>query len=79
MEKIQVLIDRILDRSSVDAEIAKLPNTYTDGRGPILAVHAAEEISRTMDMALIVARHVESMNLLVDELQMEIHLLRNRL
>lgn len=82
MDKIQVLINRILelmDRSKVDAEIAKLPDAYTDGRGPILVVRAVEDIHRTMDTADIVARHVELMNDLVDQLQKEIHLFRNSL
>jgi hypothetical protein len=82
MDKIQVLINRILesmDRSKVDAKIAQLPAAYTDGRGPILVVRAVEEIHRIMDTADIVARQVESMNALVEELQREIHLLRNSL
>ena len=68
-----------MDRSKVDAEIAKLPDAYTDGRGPILVVRAVEDIHRTMDTADIVARHVELMNDLVDQLQKEIHLFRNSL
>lgn len=82
MDRIKVLLDRILDsmdRSKVDAEIAKLPAAYTDGRGPTLVIRAVEDIHRTMDTAEIVARHVESLNDMVEELQREIHLLRNSL
>ena len=82
MDRIKVLLDRILDsmdRSKVDAEIAKLPAAYTDGCGPALVVRAVEDIHRTMDTAEIVARHVESLNDMVEELQREIHLLRNSL
>ena len=84
MDRIKALIDRILDQSSslregVDAEIAKLPAAYTDGRGPVLVVRAVEDIHRTMDTAEIVTRHIELMNDLVEELQREIHLLRNSL
>jgi hypothetical protein len=68
-----------MDRSKVDAEIAKLPAAYTDGRGPVLVVRAVEDIHKTMDMAEIVARHIESLNDMVEELQREIHLLRNSL
>lgn len=82
MDRIKVLIDRILasmDRSKVDTEIAQLPVAYTDGRGPVLVVRAIEEIHRTMDTAEIIARKVYSMSDLVEELQREIHLLRNSL
>jgi hypothetical protein len=82
MDRIKVLLNRILDsmdRSKVDAEIAKLPAAYTDGRGPVLVVRAVEDIHKTMDMAEIVARHIESLNDMVEELQREIHLLRNSL
>jgi hypothetical protein len=82
MDRIKVLLDRILesmDRSKVDAEIAKLPAAYTDGCGPAAVVRAVEDIHRTMDTAEIVARHVESLNDMVEELQREIHLLRNSL
>lgn len=77
-----MLLDRILDsmdRSKVDAEISELPAAYTDGCGPALVVRAVEDIHRTMDTAEIVARHVESLNDMVEELQREIHLLRNSL
>ena len=77
-----MLINRILeamDRSKVDAEILRLPNAYTDGRGPTLVVRAVEDIHRTMDTAEIVTRHITLMNDLVEELQREIHLLRNSL
>lgn len=76
MDRIKVLLDRILDRSKVDAEIAELP-AISGGSNAV--VRAAEDINRTMDTALIVARHVDSLNDLVDQLQREIHLLRNSL
>ena len=82
MDKIQVMINRILelmDRSQVDAEIAKLPVAYTDGRGPAAVVRVVEEIHRTMDIAEIVARKIESLAELSKELQNEIHLFRNSL
>ena len=82
MDRIKVLLDRILesmDRSKVDAEIAELPVAYTDGRGPAVVVRAVEDIHRTMDTAEIVARQIESLNDMVEELQREIHLLRNSL
>jgi hypothetical protein len=76
MDRIKVLLDRILvsmDRSKVDAELPAI------SLGSNAVVRAAEEINRTMDTALIVARHVDSLNELVDQLQKEIHLLRNSL
>jgi len=81
MDRIKALIDRILDRSSslrqdVDAEIAQLPAVSL---GSNAVARAVEDINKTMDTALIVARHIDSLNDLVDELQREIHLLRNSL
>jgi ATP phosphoribosyltransferase regulatory subunit HisZ len=81
MDRIKALIDRILDRSSslrqdVDAEIVKLPAVSL---GSNAVARAVEDINKTMDTALIVARHIDSLNDLVDELQREIHLLRNSL
>ncbi len=78
MDKIKALIERILDQSSslredVDAQLPAVSS------GSNAVARAAEEINRTMDTALIVARHVDSLNELVDELQKEIHLLRNSL
>jgi len=78
MDKIKALIDRILDQSSslredVDAQLPAV------SLGSNAVARAAEEINRTMDTALIVARHVDSLNELVDQLQREIHLLRNSL
>jgi hypothetical protein len=82
MERIQVLINRILeamDRSKADAEILRLPVAYTDGRGPPAVVRAVEEIHRTMDVVEIVSRKIEYLDELLEELQREIHLLRNSL
>jgi methyl-accepting chemotaxis protein len=78
MDRIKALIDLILDQSSslredVDAQLPAV------SLGSNAVARAAEEINRTMDAALIVARHVDSLNELVDELQKEIHLLRNSL
>ena len=81
MDRIKALIDRILDRSSslrqdVDAEIVQLPAVSL---GSNAVARAVDDINKTMDTALIVARHIDSLNDLVDELQREIHLLRNSL
>jgi hypothetical protein len=78
MDRIKALIERILDQSSslregVDAQLPAV------SLGSNAVARAAEEINRTMDTALIVARHVDSLNDLVDQLQREIHLLRNSL
>jgi len=78
MDRIKSLIERILDQSSslredVDAQLPAV------SLGSNAVARAAEEINRTMDTALIVARHVDSLNELVDQLQKEIHLLRNSL
>jgi hypothetical protein len=57
MDRIKVLLDRILDRSKVDAEIAPIS---------ILMGMVSEDIHRTMDTAEIVARHIESLNDMVE-------------
>jgi len=57
MDRIKVLLDRILDRSKVDAEIAPIS---------ILMGMVGEDIHRTMDTAEIVARHIESLNDMVE-------------
>ena len=79
MERIHAIIDLILQRSKMDAEISQLPAAYTDGRGPPAMVSAVEDIHRTMDIATIIVRNIDLMNELVEELKKEIHLLRDSL
>ena len=79
MERIINRILEAMDRSKVYAEILRLPNAYTDGRGPPVVVRAVEEIHRTMDVVEIVSQRIEYLDELLEELQREIHLLRNSL